>query len=389
VATYNFETVTPDQAQAITAADRVIFTGGPARTVGVVYQSYDPLSLTPELPRIVVTYEGRTVSFGTDLARLTETGGLQMSDGSRLAIGDAAGNLIEGRAGHDGLYGGPDGDTLQGGAGDDMLQGNGGDDMLSGGDGANTLYGGRGDDTIYASGLPGTSGAWAHGNQGDDLIAGGAGDDTLYGGQGDDFIGGKDGNDWLSGDLGDDEIHAGAGNDTANGGAGNDHLYSTDGSDLLLGGDGDDMVVVYGFGATLAHGGAGADTLVSASADQSVLYGGEGRDHFEMVTKGRPGEGFDDIIADWEAGDRISFPQVSIHSILPRQYSEFTAVDYDAAYAIAQQHITFTGAQYAVAQVDDDVIVFADSNGDSSDGADIAVLLVGASLSDISYANFI
>jgi Ca2+-binding RTX toxin-like protein len=389
VATYNFETITADQAQAITGADRVIFSGALARTVSVVYQSYDPLALTPELPRILVTYEGRTVSFGTDLTRLSDTGGLVMSDGSRLAIGDTGSNLFESGAGHDGLYGGPGDDTLEGRAGDDVLQGNSGADLLNGGGGSNTLYGGGGDDTINASSFREPSGSWAHGNKGDDFIGGGAGADTLYGGQGDDFIGAKEGDDWVSGDQGNDEIHAGAGDDTVNGGAGDDHLYSTDGSDLLLGGDGNDMLVVYGQGQSLADGGAGNDTIVSASADQSVLYGGEGRDQFEMVTKGRPGEGFDDIIADWESGDHFSFAQVSIYSILPRQYSEFVADDYNAAYSIAQQHIVFTGTQYAVAQVDDDVIVFADTNGDSSDGADVAVVLVGTSLSDISYANFI
>lgn len=53
------------------------------------------------------------------------------------------------------------------------------------------------------------------------------------------------------------------------------------------------------------------------------------------------------------------------------------------------EHIISTGAQYVAAQVGDDVWVFADTNGDSSDGADVELLLVGRTLADISLLNFV
>ena len=44
---YAFDTITPEQALAIKVGDTLTFNGGPARGVSVVYQSYDPLQLTP------------------------------------------------------------------------------------------------------------------------------------------------------------------------------------------------------------------------------------------------------------------------------------------------------------------------------------------------------
>jgi hypothetical protein len=121
-----------------------------------------------------------------------------------------------------------------------------------------------------------------------------------------------------------------------------------------------------------------------------VLTGGEGRDRFDFVAHTGPNEGHDDLITDWNgAEDRISFHQVSIYTILPRAYSEFVAADYAEAFRIAEEHIAFTGAQYVAAQVGDDVVVFADTNGTAADGADIAVVLVGRTLDDIDLTNFI
>ena len=75
--------------------------------------------------------------------------------------GDIRGNRLEGAAGDDSLYGGPDGgnDWLSGGTGDDKLYGGKGDDTLEGGSGADMLNGGNGAD-IY-------------------LFAAGHGDDTI------------------------------------------------------------------------------------------------------------------------------------------------------------------------------------------------------------------
>lgn len=148
---YAFDTITAEQALAIRSGDTLTFNGGPARTVGVAYQSYGPQALTPEPPRIFVTYEGRTVAFSTELVQLSKTGGLVMADGSQLYIGDAGDGRFTSGAGDDGLYGGPGHDSLSGGAGRDLLQGNDGDDALVGGEGADSIHGGQGHDVIYTS----------------------------------------------------------------------------------------------------------------------------------------------------------------------------------------------------------------------------------------------
>jgi len=391
---YAFDTITAEQALAIKAGDTLTFNGGPGRTVSVSYQSYDPLSLTPEVPRIFVTYEGRTVAFSTELVQLSRTGGLVMADGSQLYIGDAGDGRFAAGAGDDGLYGGPGADTLSGEAGRDLLQGNGGDDLLSGGEGADSLYGGQGDDIIYASpdvgGVAGEAGDWANGNLGDDEIVGGQGADTLLGGQGDDFIGGGDGADFLSGDRGDDDLMGGMGNDTLNGGEGDDILRGGFGADSLSGADGNDQLVSQGPEASTLSGGAGSDTIVSGGAGRDVILGGEGRDRFEIVAKTAPSAGVEAEIRDWEAGDTLHFPQVSIlgaSSILPLSYSEFVAADYATALSIANEHISASGAVYVAAQVGSDVYVFADT-GDPADGADVSILLVGRTLADIGVTNF-
>lgn len=394
---YAFDTITAEQALNIRAGDTLTFAGGPAARVTVVYQSVDPLALSPELPRILVTFGGRTVAFGTELAQLSRTGGLVMADGSRLYIGDTGDERDSGGPADDAAYGGAGADTLEGGDGRDLVQGNGGDDSLVGGAGADTLYGGQGDDVILTGrespGLPGDQGDWAHGNLGDDEIIGGAGRDTLLGGQGDDVIGGGDGGDLLFGDRGDDEIHGGQGDDTLMGGDGDDNLSGGFGQDLLYGGDGNDRLAAQGPEAVTLAGEAGDDTLTAASAGRDRLLGGAGRDRFEIIGKTMPSAGADAEILDWEAHDTLHFPEVSIFvadgggSILPRSHSEFVAADYAQALSIANEHISAAGAKYVAAQVGGDVYVFADL-GDPADGADVSVLLVGRTLADISLNNF-
>ena len=393
---YAFETITAEQALAVRSGDTVTFHGGPARSVSVGYQGYDPLALnlTPEPPRIFVTYEGLTIAFSTDLALLSKAGGLVMADGSRLYVGDVSDERVTAGAGDDGLYGGPGGDTLDGEAGGDLLQGNGGNDLLAGGEGADSIYGGRGDDVIRGSrdvdGVAGEAGDWVNGNLGDDEIIGGAGNDTLLGGHDDDFIAGSNGADFLSGDLGDDELIGGMGDDTVNGGAGDDNLSGGFGADSLSGGDGNDLLVSQGPEAATLSGGAGNDTLVSGGAGRDLLFGGEGRDRFEIVAKTAPSAGVEAEIRDWESGDTLHFAAVSAlnaDSILPRSYSEFVATDYATARSIADEHISATGAIYVAAQVGDDVYVFADT-GDPADGADVSTLLVGRTLADIGLPNF-
>lgn len=399
---YAFDAITPEQALNIRAGDTLTFNGGPGRTVSVVYQSYDPLQLTAEVPRILVTYEGRTVAFSTELVRLSETGGLVMADGSALYIGDTGDGRFAGGAGDDGLYGGPGADTLSGGDGRDLLQGNSGDDSLTGGDGDDAVYGGQGNDVINTAGREGKDDPaatylsereyqdWANGNLGDDAITGGAGRDTLLGGQGNDFLEGGDGGDWLSGDLGDDEVYGGLDADTLVGGAGDDRLDGGFGADLLRGGDGDDRLATQGPEASELHGDGGNDTLTTFGGGRDILYGGEGRDRFEFVANTPPAEGVEAEIRDWDAGDTLHFAAVGIFTqaaILPTSYSEFAAASYAQALALANEHISAAGATYVAAQVGSDVYVFADT-GDPADGADTAVLLVGRTLADIDLSAF-
>lgn len=388
---YAFDKITPDQALSIQRGDTLTFNGPPARTVSVVYQSYDPLALSPEVPRILVTYDGRTVSFSTNLTQLSAAGGLVMADGSKLYIGDAGAETAAGSAGDDGLYGGPGADTLSAGDGQDLLQGNSGDDRLLGGAGRDTIHGGQGDDTIVTGREDGApQGDWAHGNLGDDDVTGGAGGDTLLGGQGNDVVSGADGDDYLSGDLGDDQLSGGMGWDTLFGGAGNDVLDGGFGLDILSGGDGDDRLVAQGPEITFLFGDAGNDTLTAAGADKDVLEGGAGRDVFEIIAKTDPALRIDAEIRDWDVQDTLRFPEVSIFGaaeILPRSYSEFVADSYEQARSLANEHIAAAGAKYVVAQVGASLFVFADL-GDPDDGADVSAMLVGRSLADISLANF-
>lgn len=391
---YAFDTITTEQALNIRAGDTLTFNGGPGRSVSVVYQSYDPLALTPEVPKILVTYGGRTVAFSTDLVQVSRLGGLVMSDGSKLYIGDTGDERVTGSAGDDGLFGGPGSDSLSGADGQDLLQGNSGDDVLVGGAGRDTIYGGQGNDAITTNredaALVDEQGDWAHGNLGDDEIFGGAGGDTLLGGQGNDFIGGADGSDYLSGDLGDDELHGGLGSDTLVGGAGNDILQGGFGLDMLSGGDGDDRLVAQGPEIAIVAGEAGNDTLTAAGVDKEILLGGSGRDRFEIVAKTAPATRVDAEIQDWESHDTLHFPEVSVFTqaaILPLSYSEFVADSYAQALSIANEHISAAGAKYVAAQVGGNVFVFADL-GDPADGADVSVLLVGRSLADIGLGNF-
>jgi len=383
--TYNFETISSADALAISSADALTFATGPASAVGV---RYSPLDL-PQPPRIDVTVGDRTVAFGLGLSGLTQNGGAVLPDGSRLFIGGAQDDRVTGTDAGDGLYGGAGADSLDGGRGADFLQGNSGDDSLTGGFGANTVYGGQGNDLIIAANGAETAGAFAHGNLGHDEVIGGGGNDTLLGGQGDDFIAGRAGNDYLSGDLGDDELHGGEGADTLLGGAGKDIIQTGGGADRVLGGDGDDLIVIELSGGAIVDGQAGSDTIVAAGLGKDILSGGEGRDRFEFVTKTGPTAGEDDVILDWESGDKLHFAQVSIYSILPLSYSEFTADSYAQAMSIANQHISGPSAAYVAAQVGADVIVFADTDGDRSDGADIAVVLAGTTLAEIGLENFV
>ena len=386
MATYDFETITADEALHIQTGDYLMFAGGSASQARV---TFSPLEL-PTPAHIQVTFGGRTVLFGPELSDLTLRGALEFEDRSRLLIGADGHNFLRGLEGDDALYGGGGEDTLVGGGGDDLLQGNSGNDILHGGGGRDTLLGGQGDDILMISFGQAGEGSWANGNKGDDEISGGIGEDTLLGGQGADTLMGSDGDDWLTGDLGDDELRGAEGDDILMGGDGDDRLEGGFGRDVLYGGAGNDRLTSQGPEGSALLGEDGDDTLTAAGAGADTLRGGAGRDLFEIVTTTAPADGVDAKLFDFESHDQLHFPQASIFgaSMLPTSYSEFVASDYAQALAIANEHISAAGATYVAAQVGADVYVFADT-GDPQDGADVAILLVGRTLTDISLQNFV
>ena len=383
--TYAFETITPAQALALQASDIVTFAGGPARGVSVAYNipAVGPATVT-------VTYEGRSVEFGQALLEVSELRGLHFRDDSRLMVGSAERDFLVGWVQDDALFGGEGGDRMLGQGGNDYLHGNQGDDRLQTDRGADTVLGGQGDDAIRTgTGGDGEAGDYAHGNMGSDTIDGGAGNDILLGGRDNDQVTGGAGADYLSGDLGDDVLKGGAGDDTQFGADGNDSLYSNGGKDLISGGEGADVIIVSGLGGATVDGDEGDDTLLAASPGMDALLGGAGADVFEVIASVRPAQGQDDEIRDWGAADRLHFDHVGPAFVSPDQYAETTASDY--ANALAQANALMAGGvvRYVAAQVGGDVVVFAETDGQLANGADVAVVLGGRTLTHIEASDFI
>ncbi|MFC3070680.1 calcium-binding protein [Phenylobacterium soli] len=385
---YSFETITADEALNIQTGDYLTLHSGPAARAVVRY-----LAATPDLPaRIELSVGERTVVFGQNLAGLSLRGALDVTDGSRLVIGDADRQSTGGTLGHDALYGGEGHDIVHGLAGDDRVQGNAGNDTLYGDGGADTISGGQGDDRIELGATGDLHGGWAHGNKGDDQLYGGAGNDTLLGGQGDDAITGREGDDYISGDLGNDVLFGGAGNDTIHGGDGDDEIKTSGGDDVVDAGRGDDIVTITGSGTTYVDGGDGVDRIVIAGDGKDVVLGGAWADIFEIHASVPPPSDPThwDEIRDWSADEHLLFAQVhAVADILPRSYSEFVAADFPEAYRIANEHIAATGAIYVAAQVGGNVFVFADTDGNAANGADAGVMLAGRTLFDIALSNFL
>lgn len=197
------------------------------------------------------------------------------------------------------------GDVIYGGRGDDTLNGNGGNDVIFDGFGNDTVDGGAGNDTIYGVGgvdsFDGGTGVdtyvdtlegfdpdvttvftdfenGTHGQVGTatpDTLAGfenyrATGDiDIIFTGNnlanvvtvegGDDIINTRGGN---------DTVFAGAGDDTIDGGGGNDDLTGGEGNDTLTGGAGaDDFIFASGFGIdTITDFDLAQDRLIIDSA---------------------------------------------------------------------------------------------------------------------------
>lgn len=342
MAHYVFEDINPLQALTIRPTDSLTMASARYALVFV-----NPLGSGPP-GHISITADGRTVIFSEDVGALIRAGRLQTLDGSRLFIGDGAHENVAGTAADDALYGGDGNDTLIGGGGSDFLQGNVGNDSLAGGDGVNLVFGGQGDDLIrVAEGA--VNGGFGHGNMGRDTVIGGDGNDTLLGGKDNDSLVGGGGRDFISGDMGADTIDGGAGSDT------------------LIGATGDDML----------RGGGGVD----------FLLGGDGRDTFSFAGGDQPADQHLAAVGDWASDEWLSFGLAHAQAIGLDLYAETTAGNFAEALLKANALI-LQEKTYVSVQVGADVIVFANSDLQTGNGADTAVVLVGRTLADISEANF-
>ncbi|WP_395670308.1 calcium-binding protein [Phenylobacterium sp.] len=336
MAAFFFRTITADQASGyIAAADSLDFEDAIASQISVSFLA----------DQIAVTSGDRTVGFAPGISG---DGDLSAAGGGRLQIGAAIDENLQGGAAVDALYGGQGADTLDGGDGGDLLQGNQGADLLQGGGGSDVIYGGQGDDTIV-TGLGPTEANWAQGNRGDDTITG-VGSDTIYGGQGSDRITGGPGAGYLNGNLGDDSLQGSGGADT---------LIGEGGRDLLMGGGGADVFIFE----------AGASSLTANGAD---------------------------VIADWQASDRIGLPQAGDYTELapapgnPDPYyggGAGTPYTFATGLAAAQEAAVMNpGLRIVAVEVGADVVVYADADGQP--GLDLAIVLTGVSLEDINGLNF-
>ncbi|MFN8742342.1 MAG: right-handed parallel beta-helix repeat-containing protein, partial [Pirellula sp.] len=230
--------------------------------------------------------------------------GLDLLDGQSgndvLFAGAGLGKRLFGGDGDDEIYGADEGsedenftdaiwfgDVIDGGAGNDKIFGLGGadyivagpgDDEVDGGDHGDWISGGDGNDRINAGIQPSIGpGDQLFGDDGNDILIGSHRADFLYGGTGNDRIEGLDGNDHLEGNEGDDEIYGGFGQNSILGQLGDDYLVgSDDGDDLIEGGDGNDRIEGLA-GNDLLRGGPGDDQLMGGDGDD-LLEGGAGSD---------------------------------------------------------------------------------------------------------------
>lgn len=355
---------------------------------------------------------------------------LNGGDGTNQLQGNQGDDVLRGGAGRDVIYGGQDNDQIFVGASaasgsTNFAQGNKGNDTINGSAvDTDTLLGGQGNDLIGATAfrfvivdggedileVTGASGGGA------DFLNGNLGDDTIIGGPGDNTIFGEDGNDFIV-DGGGLEFPSviGGGHDTIDAGAGNDTVIASGGSDVILFGDGNDIGGILGAGSATdsglidggagddeIDGGAGRDQLFGGTGNDTLdgwggadtLSGGSGADVFQFFL----GEAFTvqsqlDRIVDWNgAEDGFDFEDgdagIAIGAGTAFNYFETTAADYNAALTLANSRIAGGQINYVAVQVGGDVFVFADT-GHNNGVADSAVMLVGRTLSDIGFANFL
>src|SRR5690606_35113668 len=184
-----------------------------------------------------------------------------------------------------------------------------------------------------------------------------------------------DGNDSIIGGLGNDNINAGDGADTVQGGDGNDTVDAAGGNDSVQGGIGGDLI----------SGGAGNDTI-DGGAGTDTLSGGEGADRF-VFASGDSGVTLPlDRITDWDSSDSLDFASLAAGS--SSNYLETSADTFEVAKQLADSAIGGGTVDYVAVQVGANVVVFADTAGNNG-AAEDAVVLVGKTLADISFTNFV
>lgn len=256
------------------------------------------------------------VAYSTLTITLNGKGGI--TEGDDILYGfEERPDILDGRGGHDQLYG------LEG---DDQLSGGAGNDYLDGGLGADTLRGGSGDDVYVRSdnldvieeladqgidlvnaslhtalganienlSLQGAANLRGTGNELANIIQGNLADNTLSGKAGNDQLYGADGDDRLVGGFGDDYLDGGLGIDVLQGGWGNDVYVRHDRSDTIeeWSGQGTDLVLAQidttlgdhvenlTLQGTVALKGIGnhLDNMLIGNLNDNMLYGKEGND---------------------------------------------------------------------------------------------------------------
>jgi Ca2+-binding RTX toxin-like protein len=159
--------------------------------------------------------------------------------------------------------------TLQGTTGGDVQNGSANDDLIFGWEGADTITGSGGDDIIAGG---------RDSNDAPDSIVGGTGHDVIYGNGGADLIVDLDGNNIMIGGFGGDSIVTGAGNDIIYANQNDDRINAGNGNNVVFGGLGNDSVTT-GSGVDLIYGNEGNDTLsAGGGADRYVFNPGSGAD---------------------------------------------------------------------------------------------------------------
>jgi Ca2+-binding RTX toxin-like protein len=340
---YRFETIAAGEAANFGPADTLSFDGTNAAQVTVLFAA----------DHVTLQYAGRSMDFGSGIQGQQN---VRLADGSELYIGTNNPDSVSGTAQNDGLYGGAGADTLDGGDGGDLLQGNQGDDSLMGGAGSDIAYGGQDNDTIRlaAFNAGGTETNFANGNKGDDVVAGGPGADILLGGQGSDIVSGGDGADFVNGNLGDDILGGDAGDDTLSGEGGADFMTGGDGADLFL------------FAAGSSNAGLQQlDQILDWSSADHIRIDGVRAGYAEVTAPMMPGYMYGGYDYGPTPGDE----------------------SYAALLALANQTFAADASLGTIAARSGfDVIVFADTDNDRM--ADLAIVLAGASLTDVSATNF-